>query len=89
MSARTAVLAALLLAVVASAIGVVHARQQARLDFAELSRLEAERDELGVEYGRLQLEQATLADNKTVDRVARERLGLVTPAASDRVVIRR
>ncbi|MBX3689264.1 cell division protein FtsL [Dokdonella sp.] len=79
----------MLLAVLASAIGVVYVRQQTRLQFVELTRLGAERDDLNVEYGRLQLEQATWADNNRIDQIARERLGMLAPQPAATVVIRR
>ncbi len=83
------VLLLMLLAVLASAIGVVYVRQQTRLQFVELTRLGAERDDLNVEYGRLQLEQATWADNNRIDQIARERLGMLAPQPAATVVIRR
>jgi len=83
------VLLLLLLATLGSALAVVDARQQARLEFGELSRLADERDELDIEFGRLQLEQATWADNNRIEQIARAGLGLVTPAPADNVVIRR
>ncbi|MBN8728193.1 MAG: cell division protein FtsL [Xanthomonadales bacterium] len=89
MIARAAVLLSLLLATIGSALAVVNARQQSRLEFTELNRLANERDELDIEFGRLQLEQATWADNNRIEQIARAGLGLVTPAASDSVVIRR
>ncbi len=78
-----------LCAVVASSIGIVEARQQSRRLFAELSRLESVRDELNIEYGRLQLEQATWIESNRLESVARGQLGMVFPAASETVVIRR
>ena len=51
-------LAVLVLANIASAIGVVYARHRHRVLFDEVTRLERARDELNVEFGRLQLEQA-------------------------------
>ena len=54
------VLAVLLAAVVASGIAVVYERYRHRQLFVELTRAEHERDELNIEFGRLQLEQATL-----------------------------
>ena len=50
--------------------------------------MERARDELNIEFGRLQLEQATLAEATRVDRVARERLGMKFPEAADVVVVR-
>ncbi len=79
---------ALILACVASAIGVVYARHRHRLLFVELSRLEKARDELNIEFGRLQLEQATVAESNRIDQVARLRLGMKFPEAADVVVVR-
>ncbi|MDR2012644.1 MAG: cell division protein FtsL [Rhodanobacter sp.] len=79
----------LLLATIASAIGVVYARQQSRLTFVELSQLGNERDDLNVEFGRLQLEQATWAENNRVEQVARGRLGMVSANAVTTIVIKR
>jgi len=78
----------LLACTVASAIGVVFMRHRHRQTFGELSRVERARDEINIEFGRLQLEQATLAEATRVDRVARERLGMKFPEAADVVVIR-
>ncbi|GAB2493754.1 cell division protein FtsL [Pseudoxanthomonas sangjuensis] len=73
---------------VATAIGVVYARHRHRILFVELSKLERARDELNIEFGRLQLEQATVAESTRIDRIARERLGMKSPEAGDVVVIR-
>lgn len=78
----------LLACTIASAIGVVFMRHRHRQTFVELSRVERARDEINIEFGRLQLEQATLAEATRVDRVARERLGMNFPEAADVVVIR-
>jgi cell division protein FtsL len=81
-------LAVLLVATVASAIGVIYARHRHRLLFVELSRLERDRDELNIEFGRLQLEQATVAESNRIDQIARTRLGMKFPEAADVVVVR-
>ena len=78
----------LLACTIASAIGVVFMRHRHRQLFVELSRLEHARDELNIEFGRLQLEQATLAEANRVDRIAREKLGMKFPEAADIVVVR-
>jgi cell division protein FtsL len=78
----------LLAANVIAAIGVVHARHRHRLLFVELTRLEAARDELDIDFGRLQLEQATWAEANRIDQVARTRLGMKFPEASEIVVVR-
>ena len=73
---------------IASAVGVVVARHKHRQLFVELIRLEKARDELNVEFSRLQLEQATWAESTLIDRTARERLGMVLPKADEIVVVR-
>jgi len=90
LSARAAsVLLLLVLVASASAIGVVYARHESRREFVELTRLEAERDELNIEFGRLKLEQATWAEANRIEQVARNQLGMAFPAADQTVVIRR
>lgn len=81
-------LVVLILGSIASAIGIVYARHQHRLLFVELSRLEKVRDELNIEFGRLQLEQATVAESNRIDQIARLRLGMKFPEAADIVVVR-
>ena len=81
-------LVAMILASIASAIGVVYARHRHRLLFVELAKLEKVRDELNIEFGRLQLEQATVAESNRIDQVARLRLGMKFPEAGDIVVVR-
>jgi len=71
------------LAVLASALGVVYSKHQARSRFSELQRLTRERDELDIEWGQLQLEQSTWATNGRVESVARDELHMVIPQASD------
>lgn len=87
MSARL-LLAILIAANVLSAIGVVFARHEHRQLFIALTGLEKARDELNIEFGRLQLEQATWAESNRIDQVARERLGMKFPETSDIVVVR-
>ncbi len=90
MNARSLlVLLVLAAAAVGSAIGVVYARNEGRRLFIELTRLEAERDELNFEYGRLQLEQATWADTNRIEQIARGELGMIFPAQAETKVIRR
>jgi cell division protein FtsL len=90
MSLRAAIAMTILLgAVIASAIGVVYSIQQSRELFVELTKLGNERDDLNFEFGRLELEQATWAENNRVDQIARGRLGMVSPNPAETVVIRR
>ena len=82
------ILAVLVIACVISAIGVVHARHEHRQLYVDITRLERARDELNIEFGRLQLEQATWAESNRIDQIARTRLGMKFPATDEIVVVR-
>lgn len=84
----TALMLLLMCAVIASAVGVVVLRQDHRQLFVEMTALERERDALQIDYGRLQLEQATWADSGRIERIAREKLGMLPPEPESIVVLR-
>ena len=88
MKLGAALLVLLLVATIASAIGVVYARQKHRQLFIEITALQRERDGLNIEFGRLQLEQATWAETNRIEQVATGKLGMVFPASKDIVVVR-
>lgn len=69
--------AALLLAVFASALGVIHLKHRERSLIAQLSRLQHEHDRLDSEWSRLLLEEATLTTHARVESKAREQLHMV------------
>ena len=75
--------AVLWVAVLASALGVVYGKQQARNRFSELQKLTTVRDDLDIEWGQLQLEQSTWATHGRVEQVARDDLHMVTPKVSE------
>ena len=79
---------ALVAANVVSGLLIVRDRHEHRQAFVALSKLERARDELNIEFGRLQLEQATWAESNRVDQIARNRLGMKTPEPADIVVVR-
>ena len=81
-------LVVLVVANVASAIAVVYARHLHRQAFATLTALQHVRDELDIEFGRLQLEQATWAETNRIEQVATERVGMLFPAAPELVMAR-
>ena len=89
MIARALTIAILLVLNAATAIGVVYARQQSRVAFVTLSELGNDRDDLNFEFGRLQLEQATWAENNRIEQIARGKLGMVSPSAAETVVVKR
>jgi cell division protein FtsL len=87
--ARNWVLVVLLAAVVMSAIGVVYSKYLSRRHFVVLQELQAERERLGIEWGRLQLEESTLATHSEVEQRARDSLQMHLPDMDEVVVIRR
>ena len=89
MIVRVVAMLILVCAVIASSIGVVYARHESRRHFIELNRLSNERDNLNFEFGRLQLEQATWAENNRIEQIARGRLGMLSPSSAELVVTRR
>jgi cell division protein FtsL len=78
-----ALVLALLMAVIASALGVVWTRHESRVLFVQLTALQNQRDELNIAYGRLELEQATHAEPRRVDSEARQKLGMLEPRPQD------
>ena len=70
-------------AVLASAAGAVYSKYRARELFVELEHLNAGRDELDAEWGRLQLEQSAWSTYAFVERVASERLHMSIPDSRD------
>jgi cell division protein FtsL len=86
---RLWVISLLLAAVVLSGIGVVYSKYLSRRDFVVLQELQAEKEQLGVEWGRLQLEESTLATDSQVEQRARDRLQMHLPDMNEVVVIRR
>ena len=73
----------LLVAVLASALGVVWTRHESRVLFVNLTALQNQRDELNIEYGKLELEQATYAEPRCIDDEARQKLGMIDPRPQD------
>ncbi len=78
----------LALAVFGSSLGLVYVKFQNRERWSEVQRLQEERDELEGEWSRLQLELAAWATAPRIERLARERLGMVTPAPKDIGIVR-
>lgn len=78
----------LALAVLMSALGVVYTKHESRKLFVELDRLKTERDQINVEWGRLQLEQSTLATHGRIERTATKRLNMETPEYEKIFIVR-
>ncbi len=76
------------LAVLGSAVQVIYARHKARDLFVRLERLNAERDSLDMEWGRLELEQSYWSSHAFVERVANARLQMSLPQSRDVRIVR-
>lgn len=74
---------------VMAAIAVVYTKHESRKLFVELEGLTAERDELNIEWGQLQIEQSTWANHARIERVATEELSLARPTSTEINVIER
>ncbi|GAB4179029.1 MAG: cell division protein FtsL [Rhodocyclaceae bacterium] len=77
----------LILLLLASALGVVASRHEARALTVSLEREQERMRSLEVEWGQLQLEQSTWAAHARVERIARERLRMHAPAPGQIVAI--
>ncbi|HXC08197.1 MAG TPA: cell division protein FtsL [Steroidobacteraceae bacterium] len=76
------------LAVLGSSVQVIYARHKARDLFVRLERLNAERDSLDMDWGRLQLEQSYWSSNAFVERVANAKLRMSLPQTRDVRIVR-
>jgi cell division protein FtsL len=74
--------------VTASGAWVTGAKHRARQLFVELEELNREQDRLQIDWGNLQIEQATYATHPRIESLARDRLHLTTPADDQLVVVR-
>jgi cell division protein FtsL len=82
------VLPLLWFAVLGSAVQVIYARHKARDMYVHLEKLNAERDSLDMEWGRLQLEQSSWSSNAFVERVANTKLQMSLPQTRDLRIVR-
>ena len=79
MTSRQGFLVLVLVADIASALGVVYVRNESRALSAELGALESTHDEAMTTWSRLQLEQSMLADAGEVEGKARRELRMRSP----------
>lgn len=70
-----------------SALSLVYARHEARRLFIEQQQLTAERDDLNIDWGRLQIEHSTLALPARVEKVVRDRLHMTEPDPAEVVIV--
>ena len=82
------ILPLLWLAVMGSAVQAIYARHKARDLFVHLEQLNAERDSLEIDWGRLQLEQSYWSSHAFVERVANAKLRMTLPQTRDVRIVR-
>lgn len=72
-------MALLITTVLSSGVGVVYTQHANRQLFIDLQKLQAQRDDLEVEWELLQLEQSTLVTDAVIEQTARKRLDMLIP----------
>jgi len=87
MSAKVLFIMILLIATFASAVSVIYVKHYNRKLFVDLQQQEKQRDDMEVEWGKLQLEQNTWATHARIERIAREKLQMITPDNNDIIYI--
>ncbi|CAG0940734.1 Cell division protein FtsL [Gammaproteobacteria bacterium] len=75
--------AALVAAVLASAVAVVYAKHENRKLFAELQVLTQQRDQLEVDWSRLQVEQSTWSTHARVEQLGRGEMHMRSPGPDE------
>lgn len=85
---ETIVLVVLLIALMLSALGVIYFKNNSRSIFIEIERNERALDQYEVEWGQMQLELTTLAEQNRVEAIAKERLKLVMPPRESVIYIK-
>lgn len=88
MNQRRIFILGLMVSVLFSALSVVYTKHQSRKLFVELQTLNSERDQMSVEWGKLQLEQSTWATRGRVERLARNKLQMTIPSPDNVVIVR-
>lgn len=78
----------LLALLMVTSILVIYAKHENRMLYTRLNELQQQRDELNVDWGRLQLELSTWATHGRVESVARKKLGMRTPDYTEVVIIK-
>jgi len=78
----------LLVALMMSALAVIYSKNYSRSVFIEIERHERSLDQYEVEWGQMQLELSTLAEQNRVEAIAKERLKLIMPPRESIIYIK-
>ncbi len=82
------VFGALWVAVLVSGVGAVYCRYRTRQLFIHLEQLSRQRDDLDIQWGRLQLEESAWTTHALIESVAQKKLHMQMPPPRDIVVVR-
>jgi cell division protein FtsL len=80
-------IAVLWAAVLFSSAGAVYCTFRARQLFIQLEQLTAQRDNLDIQWGQLQLEQSAWSTHAFVESVAGKKLHMTMPSPKDIVIV--
>jgi cell division protein FtsL len=78
----------LLVVLMVSALAVIYCKNTSRSIFIEIERHEQALDQYEVEWGQMQLELSTLAEQNRVEAIAKQRLKLVLPPRENIIYIK-
>jgi cell division protein FtsL len=77
----------LLLAVLATSLGIVYTQYTSRQFFVEMQSLRQQQDRLLTQFGQLQLEQSTWSTHGRMERIAHEKLNMHIPRIGEVEII--
>ncbi|MWJ26825.1 cell division protein FtsL [Halomonas sediminis] len=88
LSLWSAIITALFVGCMVSALAVVATSHMTRTQFAQLQQLEQEKNQLQTEWGQLLLEEGAWSTPARIEQIATQRLGMRIPDVHDVEVIR-
>lgn len=83
-----ALLTLLLIVLMGSALAVIYCKNYSRSLFSEIERQERALEQYEVEWGQMQLELSTLAEQNRVESIARGKLKLIMPQRENIIYIK-
>ena len=80
-------LASLYVLCMVTALGAVYSKYYSRKLYVQLEALQQARDDLNIDWGRLELEQSTWATHTRIEEVAREKLHMFLPTGEATIIV--
>jgi cell division protein FtsL len=77
----------LVVTVLASAVAVIDATHLNRKTFVKLQELQKQRDEMEIQWGKLQLEQGAWTTHGRVEQLASKELDMIMPPSQSVVIV--